>query len=268
MFTDRQDCLKATASTESAIAQVERGLNYPSAYFILSRALRVIEGSKYARRPATQHLLTRGTLALARTSRQLDRMPSVTAGHYRLAAKLAYRLGDYQITAPALLGQALTWQESDPGRAKKILLDVEHFISNHAIYDQRVSWRVRVAGVMRNFGQFDDAVRYHRNQVNPLLHSGHLNSLEFYIQQNSWAATLIEQGKYLDEAYYAIGDIGQPIDTLALHDRNIQLVRLYAKSRDWQLAEHHYQLAFKLNQQNTYDATKIIESRLLLEKSI
>ncbi len=268
MFAGRQVLLKATASTESAIAQVEHGLNYPSAYFTLSRALRVLEGSKDARRPATQHLLTRGILALARASRQLDRMPSVTAGHYLMAARIAYRLGDYQIAAPALLGQALTWQQSDPIRAKKILLNVENFISDHAIYDQRVSWRVRVAGVMRSFGQFDDAVRYHRTQVNPLLHSGNLDPLEFYIQQNSWAATLIEQGRYLDEAYYAIGDIGRPVDTLALHDRNIQLVHLYAKSREWRLAEHHYQLAFKLNQQNSYDATKIIESRLLLETLI
>jgi hypothetical protein len=195
-------------------------------------------------------------------------MPSITEGHYYLAAKIAYRLGDYRVAAPAILGQALTLQESDPVRAKSILLDVEEFIANRAVYEQKVSWRLRVAGVMRHVGQLEDAVRYHQIQINPLVNSLNFDPLEFYIQQNSWAAVLIEQGVRLDEAYYSIGNIGAPSDALALHDRHLQLFKLYIHSRDWRLAEHHYWQALRLCQRNAYDTSRIVDAGRLLTDSL
>jgi hypothetical protein len=177
-------------------------------------------------------------------------------------------LGDYRIAAPAFLGQVLTLQELDLVRAKSILLDIERFITDRAVYEQKVSWRLRVAGVMRHAGQQDDAIRYHRTQINPLINSLNFDPLEFYIQQNSWAAVLIEQGVRLDEAYYSIGNVGAPSDTLALYDRHLQLVKLYVHSRDLRLAERHYWLALQLCQQNTYDTSRIVNARKLLTDSL
>jgi hypothetical protein len=242
---------------------VDLGREYRGNYSRLGRALTSLEAGQPAVTNDVRRALAVGTHALARTSRQLGYSPNVSAGHFRRAFQLFSTYGEHRSAFSALLGEVLSLQESDPAKSMRVLAEAESYPNRVSDEAETVRWWLRLVGVLRAQQQTDDSVSVHRKIINPRAASlDNEKSDERVIRENAWAALLLEEGRRLDEVYEVLTgtnyDDASVMHAVAVYERHVQFIRLYAASGDVALAERHVQVARSMSVENSYNPRLLI----------